>query len=242
MTRTPYSKVAIAAALAALGFATGTMAQSTATAPKADAKSATAGKGALAGDDRTFAMKAAQGGMMEVEAGKAAQSKAQHDSVKQFAQKMVDDHGKANAELMSLAKSKGVDLPPALDKEHKAHMDMMAKKSGADFDREYMKHMVDDHKKTVADFEKQSKSGKDADLRKWAGDKLPTLREHMKMAESTHAQVAKGGAAGGSAASKTSGTSDPAKPVETANSKGNTAGTNSQNIAGAAPKAQTTGK
>jgi putative membrane protein len=186
-------------------------------------------------------MKAAQGGMMEVEAGKVAQSKAQHAEVKQFAQRMVTDHGKANDELKALARSKNVELPTALDKQHRAHVDNLGKQSGAEFDRAYMKHMVDDHKKDVAEFEKQSKSAKDPDLRKWAGEKLPTLREHLKMAESTHAAVAKGGA-GASAASKTGGTVDPTKPVETANSKGNTSGTNTANIAGAAPKAQTTGK
>ena len=36
--------------------------------------------------------------------------------VKNFGQKMVTDHGKANEELKGLAKSKGVELGSALDK------------------------------------------------------------------------------------------------------------------------------
>lgn len=102
----------------------------------------------------------------------------------------------------------------------------MNKLSGPGFDREYTKHMVDDHRKTVADFEKQAKSGKDADVKKWAESKLPTLREHLKMAQDTQSQVSKGGAGGkasdksaaaGAAPSdnKTGGRSDPTKPATT---------------------------
>ena len=262
MTRTRFPEVALVAALATLGFAaqaqpTGTQ---SGTAQKSDAKAATkpdgksdAKSGSLSGDDRTFVMKAAQGGLMEVEAGKVAQSKAQNAEVKQYAQRMVADHSKANDELMALAKSKNVDVPSALDKSHQAHLDKLNKASGAAFDREYMKHMVDDHRKTVADFEKQSKNGKDADLKKWADSKLPTLREHLKLAQATHGQVAQGGGKGGDhkhdakgsstgpGDAKTGGKSDQTKPVNTANPAGNTTGSSTGNTAGAAPKPATTG-
>ena len=265
--KSPYPKVALAAAIAALGFTAGTIAQTPATqpatgskatdnkstgSPSGTTKSADSGKGGLQGGDRTFVMKAAQGGMAEVEAGKVAQQKAQHDAVKQYAQRMVADHSKANEELMSLAKSKKVDVPGSLDKQHQAHMDKMNKLSGPSFDRDYMKHMVDDHKKTIADFEKQAKNGKDADVKKWADSKLPTLREHLKLAQDTQSQVTKGGtggksgdksASGGTSPSdnKTGGKSDQTKPVNTANPAGNTTGSNTGNTAGAAPKAATTG-
>jgi putative membrane protein len=261
MTRAPFSKTALAAAVAALGFTVVTaVAQTTATPssstrPAADAKPAgdksSAKSGALQGADRTFVMKAAQGGMAEVEAGKAAQSKAQNDAVKQFAQRMVTDHGKANEELMSLAKSKNVDVPSSLDKQHRAHVDKLNKLSGPQFDREYMKHMVDDHKKTVADFEKQAKGGKDNEVKSWAESKLPTLREHLKMAQSTHEQVAKGGAgksgdksasSAGASDTKSGGKSDQGKAVNSANPTGTTQGSNTGNTAGAAPTPATTGK
>ena len=266
MNRAPLPKTALAAAIAALGFtvvtavAQTTGAQSGSTQPSAkpadskpasDAKSS--GKSAsLQGADRTFMLKAAQGGLAEVEAGKVAQSKAQNDAVKQFAQRMVTDHSKANDELMSLARSKNVDVPSSLDKQHQAHMDKMNKLSGPQFDREYMKHMVDDHRKTVADFEKQARGGKDNELKSWAESKLPTLREHLKMAQSTHDQVAKGGpgksgdkgasSSTGASDTKAAGKSDQTKPVNTGNPTGTTQGSNTANTAGAAPKPATTGK
>jgi len=100
--------------------------------------------------DRKFMERAAQGGMAEVQLGKLAAEKALSPEVKQFGQRMVDDHGKANDRLKQLATTKGVNLPTELDRSTQREMDKLAKLSGADFDREYMKHMVSDHRRTSA--------------------------------------------------------------------------------------------
>jgi putative membrane protein len=63
---------------------------------------------------------------------------------------------------------------------------------GADFDREYMKHMIADHKKDIAEFQKQAKSGKDADLKDFAARKLPTLQEHLKLAQGVNESLGAG--------------------------------------------------
>ena len=62
-------------------------------------------------------------------------------------------------------------------------------KSRTDFDRAYMKTMLSDHKKDISAFEKEAKSGKDADVKSFAADTLPTLREHLRMAEETNNTV-----------------------------------------------------
>ena len=61
--------------------------------------------------DEKFVRDAARGGKMEVHMGKMGVEKAQHSGVKQFAQKLVDDHGKANTELQQFAAKKGITLP-----------------------------------------------------------------------------------------------------------------------------------
>ena len=139
----------------------------------------------VAAADRTFMMKAAEGGMAEVALGELAAKQAASDDVKQFAQRMVDDHGKANRELMDLAAKKGVTLPTDLDAKAKALKTKLEKMSGAEFDREYMREMVKDHEKAVALFEKEAKSGHDAEAKAWAEQTLPTLRDHLKMARET---------------------------------------------------------
>ena len=57
-------------------------------------------------DTNEFAMKAANGGMMEVELGRMAQEKGMSKDVKEFGAMMVADHSKANDELKTLATAK----------------------------------------------------------------------------------------------------------------------------------------
>jgi len=133
--------------------------------------------------DRNFVRQAAVGGMAEVELGKLAQQKAQSADVKQFGQRMEQDHSAANQQLMSVASGKGVDMPKQLDREHRQLRDKLAKANGAAFDREYMQAMVKDHKKDVKEFEKEAKSGKDSDVKNFAQSTLPTLQQHLQMAQ-----------------------------------------------------------
>jgi len=129
-----------------------------------------------------FVKKAAQDGMTEVAVGKAALAKSQDPSVRSFAQRMVTDHGKANAELATIAASKGIEAPKELDAEHQAMVEAITAKSGTEFDREYSQHMNMDHSKAIALFESASKTS-DPDLAGFAKKTLPTLKEHKKLAE-----------------------------------------------------------
>src|SRR5690242_904458 len=142
--------------------------------------------------DAAFAMAAAEGGLAEVELGKLAKEHASNADVKKFADKMVDDHGKANDELEGILKQKGVSAPTALKGKEKASYDKLAKLNGAAFDRAYMDSMVKDHEKDVKEFEHESTSGKDPDLKAFAGKTLPTLQEHLKMARDTHSKLSSG--------------------------------------------------
>jgi putative membrane protein len=145
----------------------------------------TTGQGmSLSSADRKFVMEAAMGGMAEVELGRLASQRGSSDAVKQFGQRMVDDHSRANSELMQLASGKGITLPTGLDAKHQALMTKMSALSGAAFDRAYAKDMVKDHTKDVALFQKEGSRGADADLKGFAQKTLPTLQEHLSMARS----------------------------------------------------------
>jgi Predicted outer membrane protein len=141
--------------------------------------------GKLASSDAAFVKEAAQGGMLEVELGKIAQTKAADAKVKEFGKKMEQDHGKANDELKKLAAGKGVQLPNELDSKHKSTVTKLEKLSSAKFDKAYMDAMVSDHKTDVKKFTSESEKSKDADLQKFATDTLPTLKSHLQLAEST---------------------------------------------------------
>ena len=141
-----------------------------------------AGTGALSSRDQKFLMDTAMAGLMEVELGRWAAQVGTSPEVKQFGQRMIGDHSKANTELTQLASSKGVTLPTQLDEKHQRDVSKIARLKGADFDRAYSKAMLDDHEDAVKDFEKQSTNGTDADLKAFATKTLPTLQEHLEMA------------------------------------------------------------
>jgi len=147
----------------------------------------------VAGPDRQFMMKAAQGGIAEVKLGQLASKKAAMPEVKQFGQHMVQDHTQANQELKELAASKGVKLPKDVGPEHKKAASGLMRLSGAAFDRKYMGTMVEDHVKTVALFQKEAQNGKDAETKAWAAQKLPALQEHLRMAQGLAANLAGNG-------------------------------------------------
>ena len=127
--------------------------------------------GNLSAKDKSFMMKAAKGGMMEVEWGKLAAANAQNAEVKKFGNRMVTDHSKANDELMSLAQEEGVKLP--------------AEKPGGKWksDKDYMDMMVKDHEKDLAEFQGEAKEGSDPDLKKFAEKTSKVVQKHLTMAK-----------------------------------------------------------
>ncbi|WP_231491383.1 DUF4142 domain-containing protein [Pedobacter sp. Leaf170] len=138
---------------------------------------------AVAEEDSKFATTAAAGGMAEVEMGKMALEKSTNAQVKEFATMMVEDHGKANTELMSIAGMKNITLPTTVDEDHQKKMDDLSKKTGADFDKAYASAMVDGHKSTLDLMEDEAKDGKDADLKAFASKTAPIVKAHLDKIE-----------------------------------------------------------
>lgn len=146
-------------------------------------------RGQLSPADYKFVCEAAHGGQMEVVLGQLAMQKAANPAVRDFGQRMVTDHQKANDELTKLVAQKGASLPDSSKKEEvmKARFNKL---SGADFDKAYMKDMVADHKKDVKEFQKEGEKAQDADLKSWVTKTLPTLQTHLDLSEKVEAQVA----------------------------------------------------
>jgi len=138
-----------------------------------------------------FIMKAAQGGMMEVQLGEIAQRNASSQAVKDFGARMVADHTKANTELKAIADARNVQLPSVLEGQHREHVNDLGKKSGVEFDKAYMDMMVDDHNEDVEEFEKASNNLKDEGIKAFAAKTLPVLRSHLEAAKNVQQQVKK---------------------------------------------------
>ena len=139
--------------------------------------------------DRLFTTLAAQGGMAEVDLGKLAQEQSRSEVVKTFAQQMIDDHGKSNAQLAQLAKRAGLPLPsePAPDQLETRQKLLML--SPGQFDAEYMRVQMTDHQKTVQLLLWVIASGENSDLQRFASDTLPTVLHHLQRAQDLVSQL-----------------------------------------------------
>jgi putative membrane protein len=140
-------------------------------------------------EDTSFLRDAAEGGMDEVKLGELAQQSAANDRVKKLGQKMVEDHSKLGNQLQALAAKKNVTLPTDIGVKAKASNRLLSSKSGMTFDKSYVSSMVKDHENDIAAFEKEANSGSDEDVKAFAAKSLPTLREHLRMAQEIARQL-----------------------------------------------------
>jgi len=132
-------------------------------------------------DDAKFATEAANGGMAEVEFARVALTKTTNASIKDFANMMLNDHGKANEELKAIAADKNITLPTAIDNDHQQKLDKLTTKTGRDFDKDYADAMADGHQKMLDLMKKESEKGHDPELRAFATKTIPVVQSHLDL-------------------------------------------------------------
>jgi putative membrane protein len=150
------------------------------------------------GEARQFIQQAASGNLAEVELGQLASQRAQSNDVRQFGQRMVQDHSKALDQLRSAASSANVSVPTTMSQEHQNIRQRLSSLQGEEFDREYISVMVDEHQKMVNMLEERrdaagmqpgaaspsnaQQGGGMAPLNSWASQTLPIVQEHLEQA------------------------------------------------------------
>ena len=174
----------LSAALIALAGSAAAQTPRPATTPASTPPPAHSAAKAAMSPDAEFAQKAAMGGSKEVAEGKLVAGKTKNTDVKALANRLVTDHSAANKELMALMKTKHIGAGAPMKE-----AEPWKTQTGAAFDRAWVDHVIEDHQKDIAEFEKEANSGSDPELKAWASGKLPTLREHLKMAEDARAKV-----------------------------------------------------
>jgi putative membrane protein len=144
---------------------------------------------AIAPFDKEFLMNVARDNMAEIQLGNLATQKATNAAVKQFAQRVVTDHTQAGQRLGQLATALNLTLPQELTPEQRNDMSRLENTSGKDFDREFMKMMVEDHMKDTAAVDRAAMESTNADVKQFASQLAPVMREHLKLAREVAAKV-----------------------------------------------------
>jgi putative membrane protein len=139
--------------------------------------------------DQLFIRELGLGGMAEVQFGQLATQKSQNPHVKEFARRMVDDHGKGNDKLTPLARTAAVPLRKDFDMDHRVMRDELSKLTGTAFDAVYIRGQVREHQKTAQLLEWEIGSGQDTRVRTYAMQMLPVVMDHLAHAQALQAEV-----------------------------------------------------
>jgi putative membrane protein len=140
------------------------------------------GRSNLSGQEKNFVMDAARSSMAEKQLGDLAEQKASNDSVKNLAKEIKDEHTQSVEKLQQIASNKNVSFPSDLSRSDRTIVERLQKLSGEEFDKEYMKQTVKEHQKDVENYRQQAKNAKDADVKEYAQNTLPTLEQHLNRA------------------------------------------------------------
>jgi putative membrane protein len=137
--------------------------------------------------DKMFVSKALQGGMAEVQLGQLTLQKSNNDQVKQFAQKMIDDHTRLGEQMKPVAQQLGVSEPKGISKKDKSTIEKLQGLSGSAYDEAYIKDMVKDHKQDLSEFQTEASSGQDQTVKDAATQGSKVIAQHLQMIQ----QIAK---------------------------------------------------
>ena len=139
--------------------------------------------------DMPFIRHAGSTNLMEIRLGQVAQSRATNSAVKQFGQRMVDDHTRLQNQLTAVVSNTGVSFVPAMDASHQQLASRIERLSGAEFDRTYMQAMIQGHQDDINQFQTQSQSARSTQVRNLASGTLPLLQQHLSLAVQVGSQV-----------------------------------------------------
>src|SRR5262245_60305003 len=134
--------------------------------------------------DRDFAVIAAQAGMAEVELANLAQTQGSDDRIRSYGKKLVEDHARLNNELKDIAAKQALNLPADVNSDQRKTIDTLSRRSGPQFDGEFWRAAVQDHRKAIEEFRKEAAKGDNQALKDFASRSIPSLEEHLHMAES----------------------------------------------------------
>lgn len=143
----------------------------------------------LSPQDRRFLQTAAANNLAQIDLAEVAMQQGKTQHVRDFGQKMIDDHVKADDRLKQIATRAGVSLPTELSDDQKVTQDRLWETSGRNFDRAYLHEVKTSQRQAISAFRKEAKHGREPELKSFAKSMLPTLQQHQKLASRPSAKM-----------------------------------------------------
>ncbi len=121
--------------------------------------------------------------LTEIQTSRLALQKTSNARVRAFAQEMITEHTRAQAELNAIAQAKGIKLADKPGADQRLQYNKLTTLSGAAFDAEYKKVQVDGHAMTLKLIQTYRPLAKDAQAAAYAAKTQPAVAEHLEGAK-----------------------------------------------------------
>jgi putative membrane protein len=146
--------------------------------------SANANSGAASASTADFVKNAAIAGLFEIQSSELALRKRESQD-RRFAKRMIHDHERASAQLKRIVRADHINaqVPTQLDDQHQKMLQQLRGESGQTFEKDYDKMQLQGHQKAVSLFQNYAQNGDNRALKRWAQRTLPTLQDHLSMAQ-----------------------------------------------------------
>lgn len=185
--------------------------------------------GSLNTVDKQYLVSIGRGSLYEQALSQAAVRQATNSQVKQYAQKLVDEHEQANQEFQQLAQAKGVTPPPSMDARSQTRLNRITRMQGAAFDRAYVREAIRINRTDMTKAQREAQVARDADVKQYAQKLASTDQEHLRDAQAlpestatTRRRTRRGGMGTGTSGNGANGTSGSGT---TGSTSGNGSGT-----------------
>lgn len=132
-----------------------------------------------------FIKAAAQTDAFERDEGRLAAARGSTGSVRDFGKMMVTDHTKTTEALKAALRTAKLPSPPppTLSTEQRHNLATLRSLHGAAFDKAYIEEQITTHQAALGVMQGYAAGGQNAVLRKAAGDTVPIVERHLKLAQ-----------------------------------------------------------
>lgn len=184
----------------ASGASTGATSATASTSDTARSSTSSAGEIAASSDisqmsDSNIVAKLDASDKAEVELARLIEIKATNDSVKAYAKKLVTDHSKSEKDVMSLERqAKLAEKPLKSDTTRQSALHQLQRfrsmPKGKSLDSAFVQHEIEDHQHDIADTKAMQNQAKSDQLKQAIQQELPTLQQHLEIAQRLSQQLA----------------------------------------------------
>jgi putative membrane protein len=139
--------------------------------------------------DKMLVQEAIQRGIAEIEMARLAEARAEADSVRAFARRMLEDHGRLNERLIQAARNVGTEVPAGPNENEAAVIERLRTLQGAAFDQVYTVGVAQEHMRHYNLHARMAGYASAPDLRRLGEEAAPILEEHQVAAQALRVDV-----------------------------------------------------